>query len=632
MQMKTIPDAMHRFSHFAREWLPVDFGFMNGMTTVLMAYFLFMFQKRYGISPFDLSFASAFFICYSIFTANVAVQVISLATHRVKPLRLVMNLLFLALFVLIHSYHLITHIPLDYGLIIDNFTIGFYKESWYTIIGVFPRALFIGLGIFLVILIIIHFLKKRILWSPPEYRHPAVKTAAAAAVYALLLLLPLRTYDEFTGLLRGMVRYPFQDPMSHISVTGYPYLKTFTATPGLQRGAARPNIILVMVESYNANVIRQRTPDGKEITPVFNALISRGLYIERFYGNSMQTCKGQAATLLSVIPSIRGKIFTSFPALNFKALPSILDDAGYETLFMQAADKLSFDNTDDFMKRAGFKEIHSAFEFLTEADRDQVWGWGPEDGLFYRICLRRMDDLHRKNVSRPIFATLATTSNHMWFDHVPKEKCLIYPEPRNIAQSYANSIHLSDAGLTVLMKGIAARPYLNDTIVIITGDHSFPLDEHGISHNERGFYEEIFRTPLLILWNNRLAPRTIAGPFSQLDLAPTILDMAGISGLKTHFQGQSIVSPGLSPKPVYLIQPYNGQYLGVIEYPYKYVRHGETGKEYLFNLRDDPLEKNNLAVSGNGKELTSLRRRIRDIYVNQKTLTSNRLWPSGKRR
>jgi len=181
MQLKTIPDAMHRFSHFAREWLPVDFGFMNGMTTVLMAYFLFMFQKRYGISPFDLSFASAFFICYSIFTANVAVQVISLATHRVKPLRLVMNLLFLALFVLIHSYHLITHIPLDYGLIIDNFTIGFYKESWYTIIGVFPRALFIGLGIFLVILIIIHFLKKRILWSPPEYRHPAVKTAAAAA-------------------------------------------------------------------------------------------------------------------------------------------------------------------------------------------------------------------------------------------------------------------------------------------------------------------------------------------------------------------------------------------------------------------------------------------------------------------
>ena len=140
---------------------------------------------------------------------------------------------------LIHSYHLITHIPLDYGLIIDNFTIGFYRESWYTIIGVFPRALFIGLGIFLVILIIIH-IKKRILWSPPGYRRPAVKTAVAAVVYVLALALPLRTYDEFTGLLRGMVRYPFQDPMSHIEVKGYPYLKTFTAAPVPGRGAARP--------------------------------------------------------------------------------------------------------------------------------------------------------------------------------------------------------------------------------------------------------------------------------------------------------------------------------------------------------------------------------------------------------
>ncbi len=630
MQLNTIPDTVRRCRQYAREWLPLDFGFMNGLTTALMAYFLFMFQRRYGIRPFDLSFASAFFICYSVFTANAAVQLIALATHRLKPLRLALNLLFIALFVLIHSYHLITHIPLDYGLIIDNFTIGFYKESWYTIIGVFPRALFIGLGIFLVILIIIH-VKKRILWSPPEYRRPQAKTAAAAAVYALLLVLPLRTYDEFTGLLRGMVRYPFQDPMSHIEIKGYPYLKTFTAAPGLRRGSARPNIILVMVESYNANVIMKRAPDGKEITPVFNALARRGVYVERFYGNSMQTCKGQAATLLSVIPSIRGKIFTSFPALSFRALPAILDDAGYETLFLQAADKLSFDNTDGFMKRAGFRNIHSAFEYLTDADKGQVWGWGPEDGLFYRICLRRMDELHKKNGSRPIFATLATTSNHMWFDHVPKEKCLMYPDPGDIAERYANSIHLSDAGLTELLKGIAERPYLSDTILIITGDHSFPLDEHGISHNEIGFYEELFRTPLLILWNNRLPPRIITTPCSQVDIAPTILDMAGITGVKTHFQGRSMVSPDLTPKPVYLIQPYNGQYLGVVEYPYKYVRHGETGKEYLFNLKEDPREKRNLAVSGNRKELASLRKMIQDIYVNQKTLTSNRLWPSGER-
>ncbi len=629
MELKTITGTPGRCRQFIRDRLPLDFGFMSGLTAALMAYFLFMFQRRYGIRPFDLSFTSAFYICYSFFTAFIAAQLINLASHRLRPLRLAMNILFMALFVLIHSYHLITHIPLDSGLIIDNFTLGFYGESWYTIIGVFPPALFIGLGIFIVILLIIHW-RKGILWSPRHYRNGGVKTAVAAALYALVLILPLRTHDEFTGLLRGLVRYPFQDPMSHVSVTGYPYLKNFTATPGLQRGAAKPNIILVMVESYNANVIMKKTPDGREITPVFNSLIRSGVYAERFYGNSVQTCKGQAATLLSVIPSIRGKIFTSFPELSFKALPAILGDAGYETLFMQGAESLAFDNTEAVRRKAGFNDIHSAYEFITDGDKGQVWGWGPEDSLFYRICLRRMDEIHGKNGGKPIFATLATTSNHMWFDHVPKDKRKMYPDPRDIAQRYANSIHLSDQGLQELLKGIAARPWLADTVLIITGDHSFPLDEHGISHNEIGFYEELFRTPLLILWKDRLRPRVINGPFSQLNIAPTVLDMAGIAGVKTHFLGQSLLSPGAVPKPVYLVQPYNGQYLGVVAYPFKYVRHTETGKEYLFNLQLDPNEENNLVGRSSRKVLALLRRGLRDIYVNQKVLTSNRLWPPGK--
>jgi arylsulfatase A-like enzyme len=616
-----------RCRKWAREWVPVDLGFMNGLMSILMAFFLLGFQRRYGIQPFDLSLTSAFFICYSIFTANVMVQLVNLASHRSARVRIFSNLLLIILFVLLHSYYLITHIPLNCALIIDNFTLGFYKESWYTILGAFPRWLFIILGTGIIILLAIH-MKKKILSSPAEYRHPAKKAITAALLYALILLLPVKTYDELTGLLRGIIRYPFHDPMINITIAGYPYLRTFTVTPGLGRPSSAPDIILVMVESYNANVVKKKTPEGKEITPVFNSLIPRGVYVERFYGNSVQTCNGQAAVFLSVIPSIRGKIFTSFPNLSFSALPGILRDAGYETMFVQAARELDFDNTRSFMKKAGFQHIHSAYEFLTDADAPQVWGWGPEDGLFYRLSLRLMDLIRRQCGGRPVFAVLATTSNHMWFDHVPKEKCRIYPDPGDIGQRYANSIHLSDEGLAVLLNGIAARPWLADAAVIITGDHSFPVNEHGISHNEVGFYEELFRIPLVILWNNLLAPRTLAGPFSQIDIAPTILDIAGVSGIKTHFLGQSMLSPGITARPAYLVQPYNGLYLGVVDYPYKYIHHSETGREYLFNLRDDPREEKNLAGRGNPGVMERLRSRLRDIYVNQNVLTLNKLWPS----
>ncbi len=427
-----------RCRKWAREWVPVDLGFMNGLMSILMAFFLLGFQRRYGIQPFDLSLTSAFFICYSIFTANVVVQLVNLASHRSAPVRIFSNLLLIILFVLLHSYYLITHIPLNCALIIDNFSLGFYKESWYTILGAFPRWLFIILGTGIIILLAIH-MKKKILSSPAEYRHPTPKAITAALLYALILLLPVKTYDELTGLLRGIIRYPFQDPMINITIAGYPYLRTFTVTPDLGRPSSAPDIILVMVESYNANVVKKKTPEGKEITPVFNSLIPRGVYVERFYGNSVQTCNGQAAVLLSIIPSIRGKIFTSFPNLSFSALPGILRDAGYETMFVQAARELDFDNTRSFMKKAGFQHIHSAYEFLTDADAPQVWGWGPEDGLFYRLSLRLMDLIRRQCGGRPVFAVLATTSNHMWFDHVPKEKCRIYPDPGDIGQRYADT-------------------------------------------------------------------------------------------------------------------------------------------------------------------------------------------------
>lgn len=618
-----------RYRELVREWLPLDLGCMNTLTVILMIFFLYGFQRRYGIRPFDLSITSALYICYSLFTATVAVQLVNLAASRVRAVRLVINMLFLTLFTMIHTYYLITHIPLNCSIIIDNFTLGFYKESWYTIIGIFPNWFFIIIGISLVLLLMLHW-RKKILVSPPEYPHAAKKTVVAALLYAVILLLPVKTHDEFTGLLRGILRYPFQDPMAGISVSGYPYLTTFNASPALPRGSSRPDIILVMVESYNANVVRKKSPEGKEITPVFNSLIPRGLYVERFYGNSVQTCKGQAAVLLSVLPSIRGKIFTSFPELSFRALPELLHDAGYDTLFMQAARELDFDNTRAFMKKAGFRHIHSAYEFLTDADAPQVWGWGPEDGLFYKLCLRQMERIRQRNGDRPVFALLATTSNHMWFDYVPKDKCLIYSDPTTIDQRYANSIHLSDQGLQDLLKGIAIRPHHANTAVIITGDHSFPINEHGISHNEVGFYDEVFRTPLLILWNSRIAPRILNEAYSQLDIAPTILDIAGISGVKTHFLGQSLVSPGVKTGPVYLIQPYNGLFLGIVEYPLKYIHHSETGKEYLFNLTTDPREEHNLARRGKPAVMKRLRKRLMDIYINQKILNSNRLWSTAE--
>ncbi len=626
MNVRNIADKVIYHLKWLYARIPLDMGFMNIIASIGMLYFLLSFQRQYGIRPFTLSFASAFYVLYSLVTINALVQLINMATYRIRFVRIAANAVFLVLFILVHAYHLVTHIPLNCALVIDNFSIGFHLESLSVITGVFPRPLLIGLGIFVAVLLVAHW-RKGILASPISPGTGRSRTVAAVAIYLLVLCLPLRTYDGITELFREMVRYPFNDRVTGIEIRGYPYMRTFSERSNVSRGPTRPSVILVMVESYNAGFVMKKTGDGREITPVFNSLIGRGVYVERFYGNSVQTSKGQTAALLSVIPSIRGKLFTNFPGLRFRALPAVMGDAGYRTLFVQAAQKLSFEHTGRFMRRAGFQEVHSAYEFLKETDSPRVWGWGPEDEVFFRICLERIDAVHEKNAGRPIFATLATISNHMWFDHLPKDRRALYPEPAGIEERYANSIHLSDRGLATLIEGIRKRPYLANTLIIITGDHSFPVNEHGISHNETGFYEEMFRTPFLMLWEGLLSPRRIDGPYSQVDIAPTVLDAAGIGGVRCHFTGRSILAPGGGPSPVYLVQPYNGQYLCIVDYPLKYVYHDKSKKEYLFDLKKDPREANDLVDTRYGRRVRSFMRRQRGVfYVNQKVLVSDRLW------
>ena len=216
----------------------------------------------------------------------------------------------------------------------------------------------------------------------------------------------------------------------------------------------------------------------------------------------------------------------------------------------------------------------------------------------------------------------------MRFDGVPENRRFIFPHPGDIRECYANSIRLSDMGLEEFMIQLNKRGYLRNSLIIISGDHGFPLEEHGISHNEVGFYEEIFRTPFLLLWKGKIKPRRIADhPYSQMDIAPSILDILGLSEVKNHFQGVSFFQEKTSSQPIYLVQPYGGKYLGVVMQPYKYVKHMRTGREYVFNLENDPQEKVNLFSQLDAPLKRKLRKGLHDIFYHQKLIEMDRIWP-----
>ena len=52
--------------------------------------------------------------------------------------------------------------------------------------------------------------------------------------------------------------------------------------------------------------------------------------------------------------------------------------------------------------------------------------------------------------------------------------------------------------------GLGKREYLNNSLVVITGDHSWPLGEHGYYYNESGHYNEFYKTAALFIWKNNI--------------------------------------------------------------------------------------------------------------------------------
>ncbi len=452
----------------------------------------------------------------------------------------------------------------------------------------------------------------------------------ALALYATILCLPRIPVDDLTLLARSVLNYytaPAMRPAS-AAVAPYPYVKGKPGPPVLRSGAsALPHVFIVFLESLNARYIEARTEEGTEYTPFLNSLIPRGAYVERFYGNSVQTCRGQMTTLCGTLPSLNDREFVAYPELSLHCLPRIFKDLGYTTIFMEGYSDLGFDNTGNFMKHLGFDETEAMTgAFVKPEDQPSMWGWGMQDDAFYRKVFQHLDELKGKR----LFVSLMSASNHMWFDQMPEDQRLLFGNPKSVHEHYANSVHLADSYLKEFFAQLAARPGLENSLVVVVGDHSFPTREKfGRTFLQEGFTEEVFRTPLLILWPGRMAPRRIgAFAYSQVDIAPSLLDLLGVE-VRNHFVGTSLFDPAVDhQETIFLVQPYGGTYVAEELYPMKYVRKLESSLEFLYDLERDPEEAENLIWRmGDSSLARRFRAEMGRLTLNQQLLEEDRIWP-----
>ena len=105
-------------------------------------------------------------------------------------------------------------------------------------------------------------------------------------------------------------------------------------------------------------------------------------------------------------------------------------------------------------------------------------------------------------------------------------------------KDYLRTIKSVDDGVGEVLDYLEENGLADNTIVVYTSDQGFYLGEHGW-FDKRFMYEQSFRTPLLVRYPKEVAAGTeISKLVQNLDLAPTLLDYAGVE-IPSAMQGKS---------------------------------------------------------------------------------------------
>ncbi len=213
-----------------------------------------------------------------------------------------------------------------------------------------------------------------------------------------------------------------------------------------------------------------------------------------------------------------------------------------------------------------------------------------------------------------------------------------------------------DDRLGMLYRYLEGKGLLDETIFIVTSDHGDVQGEHP-PHVEHHLcaYDELIRVPLIMRCPEALPKgRKVRWITQTVDVLPTILDILGVKDKEfwRTLQGYSML-PALDDEPrrefafteymkplqqFFLIWQRHPDFdIGVYNYmlkalrtlEYKYIWYS-NGRSELFDLKNDPAEKNNLAEETPGKA-TEMREKMEKFLMSIEKVDYGD-WPNVGRR
>ncbi|MEW6601242.1 MAG: sulfatase [Nitrospirota bacterium] len=187
-------------------------------------------------------------------------------------------------------------------------------------------------------------------------------------------------------------------------------------------------------------------------------------------------------------------------------------------------------------------------------------------------------------------------------DFPPKVKPII----QILRNRYDEFIRYCDDSFEYLISQLKDRDMLNNTVIILSSDHGESFEHGAIQHSGLHLYEQVTHIPLIIKAPRQAKGRAINDVVEQIDIPPTILELADIPAPK-WMEGRSLVplmrGEAVHAKPAFSMSLENNMSeehkidkgtIAAWEGGYKLIHYMDRNLSLLFNLDADPDELNNV--------------------------------------
>ena len=356
----------------------------------------------------------------------------------------------------------------------------------------------------------------------------------------------------------------------------------------------KKNVVVIIVESFAREYIGalNKTLEGgkyKGYTPNIDKLIGKSITFTRSYSNGRKSIDGMPSVLSSIPMFVEPFFLTPASMNHVSGIASLLAGEGYETAFFHGAQRgsmgfMAFARSTGFKNYYGREDYDNDKRFGGDDDFDGMWAiW---DEPFLQYYATKMSEM-----KEPFMTAVFTASSHHPYV-VPEKYKETFPEEGMIMHK---CIRYTDMALGKFFERASKEPWFNNTIFVLTSDHT-NMSDHAEYQTDLG----IFTAPIIIYEpgvtdKNPEMQDKIA---QQIDILPTIM---GLLNYQKPYFAVGIDVLNTPAEDTWAVNYLNGVY--------QYVKHGHVmqfdGQKVIgyYSLNDSLMKKNKLKEADKRMEL-----------------------------